>query len=56
MHVIKSCKICALEEALDFLMLVEDVEMWMTGPYLDNMADQVILSDKALWSQEPNDE
>lgn len=45
MHIIKSCNICVLEEVLDFLMLVEDVEMWMTGPYLDNMADQVILSD-----------
>lgn len=33
-------------------MLVEDVEMWMTGPYLHNMADLVILGDEARWSQE----
>lgn len=47
MYIIKSCNVCVFEEILDFLMLVEDVEMWMTGPYLDNMADLVILGDEA---------
>lgn len=48
---IKSCNSCVFEEVLDFLMLVEDVEMGMTGPYLHNMADLVILGDEAGWFQ-----
>lgn len=54
-YIIKSCNIYVFEEVLDFLILMEDVVMWMTGPNLDNVADLVILGNEAGWSQELND-